>query len=73
MNEQPRWPLQALLPILAGLAWLAAAQQGLGSFLVAGLPGAVGPLLVTLGSLGLMAVFLILSWLQRTLFPLPPV
>ncbi|HLC06393.1 MAG TPA: hypothetical protein VJK02_25455 [Anaerolineales bacterium] len=23
--------------------------------------------------LGLMAVFLILSWLQRTLFPLPPV
>lgn len=39
MNEQPRWPLQALAPIVAGLAWLAAALDGIGAFAVAGLPG----------------------------------
>lgn len=39
MNEQPRWPLQAVVPIIAGLAWLFMAQRGVGAFLVAGLPG----------------------------------
>ncbi len=39
MTEQPRWPLQALVPICAGLAWLFAAQQGVGAFLVASVPG----------------------------------
>ncbi|MBI2847317.1 MAG: hypothetical protein HYX82_05485 [Chloroflexi bacterium] len=52
-----RWPYAA--PLLTGLGALA---------VLVGLPKPVGPILMTLGSLGLVAIFILIIRIQRALF-----